>query len=188
MFLQITLKKKQQMKNTDNIKSKLGLTQEEIGMLLGIGKGTWSMYDSGLRDLPLSAEKQLIILLSHLQHTKESSLEKQKFLAAEQEKTQGWLKQEHSKLQYKEQLLNRQLLDIESKRTKCFAALELIHSLETKEIEFSFDILKEIKARLTNTLNKYSHCQLQKLQMRKEHLELLKNSLEQKMKENSKNM
>lgn len=176
------------MKNTTNIKNKLGFSQEEMGMLLGISKGKWAMYDAGQRNLPLAAENQLIILLSHLQRSKEHSHEKQKFLVSEQKQTQEWLKHEYSNIQHKEQLLERQLRAIENKRTKCFTALELVHSLETNEIEFSFAILKEIKARLINTLNKNSHCQLQKLQMKKEHLTLLKNILEQKMKENSKNV
>ena len=171
------------MKNFTNTKSFLGFTQEEMAMLLDISRGQWSMYAAGKRDLPLDAKKQFITMLSHLQNAKEISLEKEKFLTSEQHKTREWLKQELHKLQYKKRILDRQLFTIENKRAECFNALEMVLALEKQQLKVPASILKEIKVRTTNTLNKYSLCRLQELQIKKEHMEIFKNSLEQKLKE-----
>jgi len=169
------------MKNATTIKSLLGFTQEETAVLLGVSRGQWSMYVAGKRDLPSDAKKQFIAMLS-LQNAKATFHEKEKFVASEQQKTQEWLKQELSNLQFTKKLLDKQLLTIENKRTECFAALEMIHILETQPIKAPIDILKDIKTRATNTLNKYSLHRLEELQMKKEHCEILKNSLEGRMK------
>jgi predicted transcriptional regulator len=40
-------KKKAQIRDTSTIKNRIGLSQEEMAMLLGITESQWSMYKSG---------------------------------------------------------------------------------------------------------------------------------------------
>jgi len=108
------------MKNATTIKSLLGFTQEETAILLGVSRGQWSMYVAGKRDLPSDAKKQFIAMLS-LQNAKAAFHEKDNFLKSEQKKTQEWLKQELSNLQFKKKLLDKQLPTIKNKKTiLCF--------------------------------------------------------------------
>ena len=171
------------MKHTATIKSLLGFSQEEIAVLLSITRSQWAMYETGKRDLPLAAKKQLVSILTHQQNLKEVSNEKQKFVTLEQIKTQEWLKQEHRKTEHKKLVLDKKITTIENKRTACFAALEVVCFLETqKQQEDNTSLIKSIRVRATNTLNKNAAHHLLDLQMKKEQLEVLKNVLEQKIK------
>jgi transcriptional regulator with XRE-family HTH domain len=169
------------MKSNTHFKSMMGLTQEEMAAVLGVTASQWSMYKSGQRDLPLKAKKQLASILLHLQDAKTASREKQEFLAAEQQQKQQWLEQEQRNLQYKKESLDRKRRAIESKRAECFAALELVSFLETQSVQAPPILLEDIKDRAMNTLISYSLCHLEALQMKEEHLDLMKNSLEQKI-------
>ena len=51
------------MKDRSDIKTILGLTQNEMGMLLGMPRSNWSMFKSGQRDIPLPAKEQLAHLM-----------------------------------------------------------------------------------------------------------------------------
>ncbi len=179
-------KKMPQMKQTTTIKSQLGFSQEEMALLLGVSRTQWSMYEIGKRDLPLTAKEQLASILLHQQNVKETSKEKQKISVIEKQKTQEWLKQELLNIEYKKEVVVRKLLAIENKRAESFAALEVVSFLETQEQkEPIVSLIKSIKIRATNTLNKNALHQLMELQMKKEQLEMLKNTLEQKIMKNS---
>jgi transcriptional regulator with XRE-family HTH domain len=172
-----------QMKNNATIKNLLGLTQEEMSILLGITRSQWAMYETGKRDLPISAKTQLATMLSHVQNTKKSSHESQKFSKAEQIKAQEKVKEEYQSLELKKRILEKKLLALENKRAGCFAALETVHFLETQQPDVTNALLESIKMRAKNTLNKFPLHQLQDLQIKKEQLEMLKSNLIQKIKE-----
>ena len=74
------------MKKRAEIKNMLGLTQEEMAMVLGITKGQWSMYKSGQRDLPIESLQQFSTLLLGVQKEKTSKTA-QDFIKQEQHKT-----------------------------------------------------------------------------------------------------
>ena len=172
----------QHMKNATSIKNLLGFTQEEMSILLGVSRGQWSMYESGKRDLPLPAKEQLASMLSHVQIAKEVSPEIQKLSKVEQLKAQEKLQQEYRNLEFKNKILDKRIASIEKKRAEGYAALEVVHFLETQQQD-TFDALrKSIEIRAKNTLNKFSLHQLQDLQIKKEQLAVLKLSLEQRLK------
>jgi transcriptional regulator with XRE-family HTH domain len=170
------------MKHTTSIKSLLGFSQEEMAILLSITRSQWAMYETGKRDLPLGAKKQVASILLHLQNAKGTSKESQRITALEQKKTAESLEQELLTIAYKKQILDKQLLAMENKRAECFAALEVVHFLETQKPETDKALLKSIKLRVTNALKKNALHHLQGLQIKKEQFEMLKNSLEQKRK------
>lgn len=177
-------KKSTQMKNTTPLKNLLGLSQEEMAIVLNITASQWSMYKSGKRDLPLAAKNQLASILLHLQNT-ETSKEKEKFTTLEHRKVQEWLEQEQRSIAYNKQLLEKKRATMENKRAECFAALEVVRHLEAQSTGIPAVILEDIKTRATNTLNTHSLLQLEKLQMKTEHLDFLQNSLEEKKHQNT---
>ncbi len=54
------------MKSKATIREQFGTTQEEMAMILGVSMSAWSMYESGLRDLPVHATQMLAEMLMHM--------------------------------------------------------------------------------------------------------------------------
>ena len=54
------------MKKNYTIRALLGITQEDLAMLLGVSRGQWSMYEIGKRDLPLPAQQLLADMLVYV--------------------------------------------------------------------------------------------------------------------------
>lgn len=172
------------MKKDASLKNILGLTQEEAAYLLGIERGQWSMYVSGKRNLPLAATEKLAVLLKHMQQVKSTSKESQELAKAEQKKMQEQLQQDYLTVQIKQHKVAQQIRAIENKRAECFAALEVAAFLEhNKAYQPKNDLARGIRARAVGTLRTHNLYVLTDLQLKKESLEMLKNSLEQKMKE-----
>lgn len=157
----------------------LGLTQEEMAMVLGITKGQWSMYKSGQRDLPLEALQQFSILLQGVQKMKTAKTA-QDFIKEEQRNTNDKIKEDYKNIQIKLHRVQKEIITIEKQRTECFAALETASFLENHEDKFG--LAPSIKARAIKSLHKYSLYKLEKLQLQKENFELLKSKLELKIK------
>ncbi|MFM9989728.1 helix-turn-helix domain-containing protein [Flavobacterium sp.] len=174
------------MKDTTTIKNLIGLSQEEMSMLLGITESQWSMYKSGKRDIPLAAKQQLAALLSNTQKAKSVSPESIKMAEKEKKSEKEWLKREYKAIDHKQKYLERKIIAIENIRIECFAALEVVHYLESQsENEFTISLANSIKTRATNTLHKHSSSRLLEMKLKKESYEMLKYSLVQKIKEHS---
>ena len=167
------------MKKRAEIKNMLGLTQEEMAMVLGITKGQWSMYKSGQRDLPIEALQQFSTLLLGVQKEKVSKTA-QDFIKQEQHKTNEKIKEAYENTQIKLSRVLKEIDTIEKQRTECFAALETAEFLENNNDKFG--LASSIKARAIKSLSKYSLHKLEKLQMQKENFEIMKSKLELKMK------
>ena len=163
------------MKKTAEVKNMLGLTQEEMAMVLGITKGQWSMYKSGQRDLPLEALQQFSILLQGVQKVKTSKTA-QDFVKQEQHKANEKLKEAYENIQIKLHRVQKEINTIEKERTECFAALKTAAFLESNNDKFG--LASSIKARAIKSLSKYSLHKLEKLQLQKENFEIMKSKLE----------
>lgn len=55
------------MEKRENIRAVLGVTQEDLAMLLKVTRSQLSMYELGKRDLPLEAKQQLTAMLLYVQ-------------------------------------------------------------------------------------------------------------------------
>jgi transcriptional regulator with XRE-family HTH domain len=174
------------MKHDKTIKNLLGLSQEEISMILGISRIQWAMYETGRRDIPLASKQQLSALLANTQKAKSVSPESIKRAEKEKKNEKEWLNREYKVLDHKQHYLERKIIAIENIRVACFAALEVVQYLESQsENEFTISLVKSIKTRATNTLNKHSSSRLLELKLKKESFEMLKYSFLQKIKEHS---
>ena len=178
MFFLKKNKKETQMKNDTTIKNVSGLTQQEMAILLKIPVSQWSMYKSGLRDIPMEAKKKLTSLLLHLKEEKGISEERQIFDKIEIKKSQPQLLQDYKSVLVKLHQVTKKISTLEKTRNECFAALESAAYLERQK---SF-LAKHIRERATTTLHEHPLYDLTALQMKQQSLELLKNNIEKKMK------
>jgi transcriptional regulator with XRE-family HTH domain len=171
------------MKNQTSLKNILGLTQEEAAMYFGVSKGHWSMFVIGKRDLPLKATIKLTAVLQHLKAEKPLSEARQQLDKAELEKLQHKLQYDYTTIKMKQYKLAQKISSVENIRAECFAALEVADFLDKQEEKLPFDSFAEtIRLRAIRTLKQHDLYALKQLQLKKENLEILKTTLEKKIK------
>ena len=177
------LKKMQQMKNHTTLKNILGLSQVEAAIYFGVSRGLWSMVVSGKRSLPLNGTIKLTALLQHLKKEKPLSEARQQFEKAELEKLQHKLQYDYTTIKMKQYKIAKEIARIENIRKECFAALEVSEFIENQEEKLPIDSFeKGIRLRAIRTLKQHDLYALTELQLKKENLEILKTTLEKKIK------
>ena len=77
------------MEGVRSIRMRLGLTQTELAMMLGVSQTLVALCENGERDLPLHAWQKLSLLEEHLQF---NELEQEEKLAAEEQKSREALR------------------------------------------------------------------------------------------------
>ena len=163
------------MKKTNSIRQQLGVTQENLALLLKVSRSQLSMYELGKRDLPVEAKKQLAEMLQHAQknsskHTKSVTAEKKRIMLREKE-----IKRLLASNQYKTLLVERKIKALEKKNQSNNNALDVVTFLEkqekNKEIKNDL-ILKNIKNKALKKIEKEGLAQLIKYQIKKECLRI----------------
>lgn len=171
------------MKYDTSIKNQLGLIQEEMAMALLITISQWSMYKSGMRNIPIEAENRMADMLLHAQEGNKISKARQKLVTAETEKAQQQLQQDYRSVQLKLQRVAKKISILENTRSECFAALEAAAFLENQKEKHPITGLAEsIRIRASKTLQEHNLYGLTALQLKHESLELLKNNIAKKIK------
>jgi transcriptional regulator with XRE-family HTH domain len=171
------------MKKATTLKNIIGLTQEESAMYFGVTKGHWSMFVIGKRDLPLESSMKLGVLLQHLKGEKPFSEARQQLDKTELENLQHKLQQDYTTIKLKQYKLAKKISVIENIRKECFAALEVADFLESQEEKHPIgSFAKIIRLRAMKTLKQHDLYSLTELQLKKESLDILKMTLEKKMK------
>lgn len=171
------------MKNEATIKNSIGLTQEEAAMFLVITRSQWSMFVSGKRVLPLTATQKFAKLLEHLQAEKPFSITRQQIAKAEIETLQQKLQHDLLTIQIKHYKVAQKINKMEIIRKECFAALEVAHFIENQKEKHPIGSLAEyIKKRVIKTLKRNDLYALTELKLKKESLEVQKNTLEKRIK------
>ncbi|MGX7668215.1 hypothetical protein [Flavobacterium pedocola] len=171
------------MEKRPEFKNILGLTQEEMAMLLRIPISQWKMFKSGKRGIPLDALKQLTFLLQGAQERKQTSKEVLQVLNAEEQKAKEKLKLDYLNIQIKQYRVKKELERVENHRMESIAALELVSFLEKQqEISVQAGLLLIIKDRALKTLHKHSLHKLEQLQLQKENYERLASRIEARLK------
>lgn len=164
-----------------NIREQLGVTQEELALLLKVTRSQLSMYELGKRDLPIAAKKQLAELLLYV---KEQSTTQKKVKSVMKEEV--LLKKSiiekliHTNLHHQIKV-GRALDRFEKKLEAGQASLNLIDFLENKTVKKEKDtdlLLKSMKSKSLNVVKKSNLATLTKLQIQKEVLEAEKMVLE----------
>lgn len=99
------------MKKETTISALLGLSQQEVAMLLGVNRSQWSMFESGQRDLPLHAKQLLGEMLTHMK-----SFDASKGTKASQKLTYDQLERQLRENEYQQLLLSRKIAAITKKQ------------------------------------------------------------------------
>lgn len=166
------------MKKETNLKTLLGLSQEEAAILLGVSRVQWAHFTDGRRDIPATAKVKLAEVLSSIEENKKNPDEVTKLIETEKKKAHDGLLQEYKAIPFKELELDKKIKKSIQLREEAFKALQVVHYLETKK---NTGLSKFIKTRATNTLKKHSLEHLQELELKKESLQMLKLLLEKKI-------
>ncbi|MCL9805232.1 helix-turn-helix transcriptional regulator [Flavobacterium amniphilum] len=163
------------------IKKELGLTQEEMAMLLGVALGQWKMYKSGQRRLPPKPMQKLTALSQNIQMEKGTPEEISKFLSDEERQTKMKLKDDALKMEIKISRIQKEITILENNRSEALAAFQTIAQLRKEEVPDEGLILI-IRDRALKTLNKYNSYSLGQLQLKLQGFELMKAVIQQKIK------
>ncbi len=70
------------MKKRDNLRNILGITQEDLAVLLKVSRTQLSMYELGKRDLPIAAKIQLVEMFKYIKEDASKSLNTSTLLKA----------------------------------------------------------------------------------------------------------
>ena len=170
------------MRKNENIRDVLGITQEELAMLLGVTRTQLAMYETKKRDIPIVANQKLAEMLTTLHKNKSISEYSNTIIEKEKKDSYEWFQKEFKELEYKALLLERKIIKVKQTREEAFKALEVVKYLELKKATIHEESLsKSIKKRVEKTLSKHSLQHLEELQLKKESLEMLKLQLEKKL-------
>ena len=167
----------------ENIKNRLGCTQEEMALLLEIPRSQWSMYESGKRNLPLQAKQKLTALLTATTSNKTSSKKVQKIVATQNKAAIQELQKTIKETQYLLELTEQKIKIAEKMRHQSFAALQLISLIEKMpQFTDTKSVCAAIQARSEKQLNRYSEKYVMHLQLKKETINHQMNRLTKKIK------
>ena len=176
-------KKKDTMKDRSEIKNILGLTQNEMGMLLGIPRSSWSMFKSGQRDILLPAKVQLANLMEAANKRKKKCKELDSLIKIEMKNEKLALNQELLTTEVKLKRISKELSKLHQARENLFAAYETAVILDSKNLNPTSKLLADsIKRRVENSLKKYNLASVTALEHKKESLQMLKILIEKKLK------
>jgi transcriptional regulator with XRE-family HTH domain len=120
------------MKQKDNFKKILGLTQDDIAPLLGISRSQWSMYEIGKRSLSPAAAVEFYKLLHYLRDNHSKELEMQDFMKEDEKRLHDQLKREIDKNEYKMNRLTKKRERAEHLYEESLAALRVVAYLESQ--------------------------------------------------------
>ena len=107
------------MKKQTTLTALLGLSQQEVAMLLGVNRSQWSMFESGQRSLPLHANLLLSEILTHMK-----SFDATKSKGAAQEITPDQLQRQLLENEYQQLRIARKIAAITKKQD---AQARLLH-------------------------------------------------------------
>ena len=160
------------MQKTQTVSKLLGLKQEELAMLLKVSKGQLAMYETGKRELPVSALLSLVPMFQFLkeERLKSCSAEILKSQAEQQKKVLEHLLRENKYFQTE---VSKKLEMAERKYQENLLAIQLMRFLEdeaNKKGDSPNGLVKLIEARAATELKKNNWEVVAKLQIQKEVL------------------
>jgi len=121
------------MRKESTIGKLLGMSQQDMAMLLGVSRGQWSMYESGKRDLPLHANQLLADMLTHVRTAETISENRYQSNALQLKGLQQSLEHLLRENEYQQLLLDRKIAAARKKQTAQMRIAQLAHFVNNKE-------------------------------------------------------
>lgn len=171
------------MKKTNTIRELLGLTQDEIALVLQVSRSQWSMYEIGKRDLPLSAKQHLAELLSHMQ-SPETKAKSHPIEVNQAVLQQQFLERLLRENEYQQQRLAKEVAKLKKKRATETSLLQLVDFLKSRPTSkgtAETPILKILNQKASRVEEDKHWKTLAKLELRQELLGHEKALLEKKL-------
>jgi transcriptional regulator with XRE-family HTH domain len=153
------------MKAKDTFKKLLGLSQEEMAIILGITRTQWSMYEIGKRNLPSAAAVEFSKLLHYIQENHSKEMEMPDFMKEEEKRVYGQLGKDIQKNEYKLNRLTKKMERAQLLYEDAFAALQVVAYLESQPKNEKITTIKNVIQQKTRVglmrqkeiLRKHSH-------------------------------
>ncbi len=154
-------------KSKQSISAFLGLTQLEVAMLLGVSRSRWSLYELGLRGIPLAALEKLHKMLAAMQ-TYKPAMEKHVATKKEKEQHDVVLQGQLTENNFQQQRMVLKMAAIEKKEQVNAKRLHLAQRLDKSKFKESFQtgLIDEIETNSTKSLEKNSWSQLAQCQIK----------------------
>lgn len=162
------------MKKTNTLRALLGITQAEAAMLFKVTRSQWSMFELGLRDLPLAARTLLAEALAYMQALGEELKEGAESARHEVEK-KGLLETLLRENEYQFQSVVRKMDAARKKYKNSMATLQLTGFFAQKTDKVtahSPGILQKLVKKASKALSENSPVLLMEYELKKEALEL----------------
>lgn len=97
------------MKRKRTIRAILGITQQEIAMILKISRSQWSLYELNLRNLPSAPSKLLFEMLVYMENNQNKVIQEVQFPNINDAKTKLLLEKKLKENKYHLMRINRQI-------------------------------------------------------------------------------
>jgi transcriptional regulator with XRE-family HTH domain len=120
------------MKEKNNLKSVLGISQEDMAIVLGITRSHCAMIEARKRDLPLNGLQELANILQYTKGEHFNDTEIQSLIKEEELRIQKIFEQEMELNKYKIHVLSKKIEKAERLRNESLAALRLAEYLDTQ--------------------------------------------------------
>jgi len=157
------------MKNKASIKTLLGLSQNEMAMLLGITRSQWSMYELGQRDLPTEAMVLLAEMLKYVEEAKQSDRvlpEIQQQKAGKKEHLERLLREN----EYQQLIMAKKITAMQKKFNNALAALRVVEFLKNNQQQAAG--LQKIQSKASTTVQQVGLAKQESLLLQQELLKL----------------
>ena len=174
------------MKKESRISAIVGLTQEQMAMLLKITRSQWSLYELGKRDLPLEAKQFLAELLTHAKDAKAYN-NKLNNPQQQEKKTQQALEKLLKENEYQQIRQAKKITAMEKKYAAATRAFQLVDFLSKhSHNKVSPTLIESIAAKATSQLKNNGLTELMQEQMKQEILQFEKKLLNTALQNNIK--
>ena len=157
------------MKKKQNIRILLGMSQEDLALILQVSRSQIAMYELGKRSLPVDAMEKLTVMLSVVQNNTSIAMSKDKISNFEQ----TFLKNKLLKNKHHQLIVEKRINALLKKQSAINASKQIISHLlnknsNIKKNEIAF--LKNIEAKTQNKTAQNNAVTLLQLELKKEIL------------------
>lgn len=175
------------MAKKDTSRSFLGLTQQEIALLLKVTRSQWSHYEASTRSLPNGAGIRFLEMLSYMILPETEALRHASMLKHEESKTKPTVQKRLKKTEYQLMVISRKIADVQEKFEKYSKSVQLMDFLNSPEEVKKAASLKALSSITSRALANYteSKSELRLLQLDQKLLLQEKLVLEEELKKDS---
>ena len=170
------------MEKNSTIQELLGISQENMAMILQITRTQWSMYVLGKRSLPVAATLKLAEILNFVTKPEIISQKSVNVSVLDESKKEMFFETQKNINKHQQIITKNKLNAIQKKNNTAFSTLKIISFLETKEsTQENQNVYNSIKQNAETNIKKNNLLVQTKLQIKLELLQHEEKIIFQKM-------